>query len=240
MKRYVAQLIGDDKHGWKTLALTVLAIALVGLLLWAISRWIGLDENGLVARSFGALSSSPWALPAVILIFTGMSFLGAPQFLLMALAVAAFGPVTGFIYSYIGTLVSAAANFQAARLLGAQWLRSRGWDRVNRIADRIGENGFMASMLVRIVPSGPFVVCNMALGLTSTSLLAFMAGTSLGIVPKLAVVTLLGKVIERASVGDLDAIAFLLMAIVLWVGLAFFARWVITRSEMHRSPGTET
>ncbi len=62
----------------------------------------------------------PWALPAAVGGFAVMAFLGVPQFVLIAAAVVAFGPWTGFAYSWIGTLVSALVGFALGRQLGRQ------------------------------------------------------------------------------------------------------------------------
>ena len=46
--------------------------------------------------------------------FIPASFIGAPQFVLIAACVVAFGPIEGFFYSWIATVISAAANFPSS------------------------------------------------------------------------------------------------------------------------------
>ena len=205
------------------------AVAVVSAIVVTASKLIGFDENGLLSQAFHAVSGSYWAIPVVIAIFTAGSFVGAPQFVMVALAVAAFGPFKGFLYSYVATLCSATVNFQLARLLGADWMRRRGFPAFDRISGIVGRNGFMTSLLVRVVPSAPFVVVNAGLGLTETSYLAFIAGTAAGIIPKTAIIALLGKVVERATSGDVTAIAYLAGAMLLWLSLAVVARYLIRR-----------
>ena len=53
----------------------------------------------------GAGLTGPWALAAAVGGFTVLAFLGVPQFVLVAAAVVAFGPWTGFLYSWVGNLV---------------------------------------------------------------------------------------------------------------------------------------
>ncbi len=217
-------------------ALAIIAIIIiVSVVVWAASRLIGFDENGILAQTFQAVAHSPWAIPVVVLTFTLGSFVGAPQFVMIALAVAAFGPLKGFLLSYGATLVSATVNFQMARQLGARWLRERGYQTFDKVSDMVGRNGFMTAMLVRIVPSAPFVVVNAGMGLTHTPYAHFIAGTALGVVPKTAVIALLGKVVERARSGDTAAIAYLTAAILLWLVLALFARHVIQRRRTRQA-----
>lgn len=149
-------------------------------------------------------ASSPWALPATIALFTAAAFLGAPQFVLIAGAVVALGPTRGFAYSWIATMVSASVDFWLARRFGASVLRRYGGDAVNRISEFVGKTGFWSSLAVRIVPSAPFIVVNMAAGASHMRYLAFAAGTGVGIVPKTALVAFAGgSVMQLAENGNL-------------------------------------
>ena len=65
----------------------------------------------------------------------------------------------------------------------------------------IGKNGFMASLIVRLVPSAPFIVVNMAAGVTPMKLRDFAAGTAIGIVPKIALTAFAGNSIVQAMKG---------------------------------------
>ena len=56
----------------------------------------------------------------------------------------------------------------------------------------IGKNGFMASLIVRLVPSAPFIVVNMAAGVTPMKVRDFVAGTAIGIIPKIALTAFAG------------------------------------------------
>ncbi len=218
----------------RTLLKIIGLVIAASAVLWLMDRWIGFDEDGLLGRALINAANSPWALPVTILVFTASSYVGAPQFLLIAIAVATFGPWQGFLYSYLGTLVSASANFYTARLLGARWFERRGGSTLKAFSELIGRNGFMTAMMVRIVPSAPFVVVNMGLGLTSTTYLAYIAGTAIGSLPKGAVVALLGKVVERARAGEATAIFYLGLAVFIWLALVVVARWAIRRRAKKR------
>ena len=231
MARLRAILRGRDAASLRNIGLLIVSVAAVSVLFWVSANIIGLDENGILATTFRSFADSPWALPVVALGFTLASFIGAPQFLLIAVTVAAFGPLYGFIYSVLSTLVSASVNFLMARHLGADWLRKRGWQGIGSLTEMVGRNGFMASLLVRIIPSAPFIVVNMGLGLTATPYAAFLGGTAIGVLPKTALIALLGKVVERAQSGDLQAIQYLVLAALGWVALAFMTKWIVRRRE---------
>ncbi|MEQ8824708.1 MAG: VTT domain-containing protein [Filomicrobium sp.] len=226
-----ALLRGKDNTLLRNIGLLILAVIAVSALFWASAQVIGLDENGILAQTFKSFANSPWAPVIVAAGYTAASFIGAPQFLLIAITVAAFGPLYGFVFSILATLTSASVNFLVARYLGADWLRRRGWHGIGGLTEMVGRNGFMAALLVRIVPSAPFIVVNMGLGLTRCSYPAFLAGTGIGIIPKTALIALLGKVVERAQTGDIQAIQYLILAAVGWIALAFATKWIVRRRE---------
>lgn len=178
-------------------------------------------------NSWLAAAARHWyyALPAAILAFTALAYIGAPQFALIAACVLAFGPWTGSAYAWIATMVSATATFYTGRFAGADVVRRYGGRTVNRISEFVGRNGFWASMIIRNVPSAPFIVVNMAAGVSRMTFLAFAAGTSIGIIPKIALVAFAGRgVIELVGGGSLWLAASALLAAGGWLGAMLVAR----------------
>jgi uncharacterized membrane protein YdjX (TVP38/TMEM64 family) len=192
-------------------------------------------------------ADSPWGLPATIAVFTLAAFVGAPQFVLIAGAVVAFGPVRGFAYSWIATMVSAVVDFELARAFGAKLLRRYGGDAVNRISLMIGRSGFWSSLAVRIVPSAPFIVVNMAAGVSHMSRGAYIAGTALGIVPKGVLVAFLGgSIMTLAEDGELTlalalgGVALGWLVAVVWVRRALRSRVIPDSRTAEPGPRPES
>lgn len=166
-----------------------------------------------------------YALPATILAFTVLAYIGAPQFALIAACVLAFGPWSGSGYAWIATLASATVTFYTGRFAGADVVRRYGGRTVNRISEFVGRNGFWASMIIRNVPSAPFIVVNMAAGVSQMTFLAFIAGTAIGIIPKIALVAFAGRgVIELIGGGSLWLAASALLAAGGWLAAMLIAR----------------
>lgn len=134
-----------------------------------------------------------WAFPLAVLIFTVLAFIGVPQWILITGCIIAFGPWTGALYAWGATLISACQNFWMARYLGASRLQKVGGDLINRIAGLVRKNGFFTSLTVRLVPTGPFILVNMAAGLSKMPFWGFFCGTALGIIPKIAAIALAGQ-----------------------------------------------
>jgi uncharacterized membrane protein YdjX (TVP38/TMEM64 family) len=213
-----------------------LALFVVVAAIFVLGRFVFEIEPGVVGEWFSVASSRWYALPATILIFVALSFFGAPQFGLMAAAIVAFGPTTGFFYAWIATLTAASVNYFLGRWFGADILKRYGGDWANRISDFIGRNGLLASMIVRWVPSGPFIVVNMGFGVAKTPYWMFALGTAMGTAPKIIVVGLAGQSILAMLTGEnLLLGAALAVAVVLWIGIMLVARRWLRRNRTAQS-----
>jgi uncharacterized membrane protein YdjX (TVP38/TMEM64 family) len=179
---------------------------------------LGVDGAG-AAQRWLAGARGPWALPAVVAAFAALAFLGVPQVVLIGAAVLAFGPGLGAAYSWAGTMVSALIGFAMGRSFGARLIG--GWSGAERLADLIGRNGFAASLAVRLAPFAPFVLVNVAAGVTSMTWTAFVAGTGVGILPKILLIALAGR---EVMAGGAWALVWLGLALAVWVAAGLAAR----------------
>ena len=179
----------------------------------------------------------PWALPVAVAAFAALAFVGTPQIVLIAAAVVAFGPVSGAAYSWIGTMVSALVGFYLGRAAGAKTLDRFSGEGVQRFMRLVGENGFLASLIVRLVPSAPFIVVNMAAGVTPMRALHFVAGTGIGIVPKIVLTAFAGASIVQLMRGEIGRHWVIIAAVAaLWLVIGWFARlWLRRRAD--KGPG---
>jgi uncharacterized membrane protein YdjX (TVP38/TMEM64 family) len=151
-----------------------------------------------------------------------------PQFVLIAAAVAAFGPERGGAYSWIGTMVSALIGFGLGKVWGSRLLARMGGDRTARILAVIARNGFIASLAIRLTPFAPFVVVNMAAGVSAVRLVDFAAGTGIGIIPKILLTAFAGSSVVAALGGrSLLPILLLIVAAIIWLASGLLAgRWL--------------
>lgn len=171
------------------------------------------------------LADTPWALPAVIALFCGAAFVGIPQFGLIGAAVVAFGPLYGAFYSWVATLVSGALTFWLGRFSGEAAVARLSGKRTQKFTEFVSRNAFAASAIVRNVPTGPFLIVNMAFGAVRANFLAFLAGMALGVIPKILLVTFAGQSLMAAIKGS-PLIAALLAGA---AALVFAAVWLYAR-----------
>ena len=195
-------------------------------------------EQSPVAIWFAWLAEQWFALPLTIGLFIALSFVGFPQFVLMGAAVVAFGPIVGFVYAWLGTLAAASVHYWLGFRFGSNIVQRYGGDWANRISDFIGRNGLLASIIVRFVPSGPFIVVNMGFGLTRTPYWAFIAGLAIGAACKIIIVSLGWQIIlDFFNDQDPMVMALLVGAMLAWIGLMLLARRWLRRNRPENPDG---
>jgi uncharacterized membrane protein YdjX (TVP38/TMEM64 family) len=232
MRRLFQVLSNMDAQAWRTLLISFVLFGGVGLVFVFGAPMLGLHEAATVQDWMKAVPG-PWSLPVAVLAFAVLAFVGVPQIMLIAAAVVAFGPMTGFAYSWIGTMVSSLVGFYLGRVAGAKTLERFSGEGIRRFVELVGRNGFFASFIVRLVPSAPFIVVNMAAGVTPMRVVDFTFGTALGIVPKIVLTAFAGNSIVRLMKGEIGKDALWLAAIALaWVAIGLVARaWLRSREK---------
>ena len=238
MRRIIRVLTEMDAKAWRTLAVSFVLFGGVGIVFLFGAQVLGFDGEATVERWLGMASDGPWALPAAVVAFAILAFLGVPQFVLIAAAVVAFGAWTGFAYSWIGTMVSSLVGFYLGRVAGARALKTLSGESMQRFMDLVGRNGFLASLIVRLVPSAPFIVVNMAAGVTPMRLRDFAAGTAIGIIPKIVLTAFAGASIVQLLRGEGGRhIVGLVVIVIIWIAIGWFARnWLKSRADAISGP----
>jgi uncharacterized membrane protein YdjX (TVP38/TMEM64 family) len=204
----------------------------VGLVFLFGARLMGLDSAEAMRGWLASAADGPWALPATVAIFAGLAFLGVPQVVLIAAAVLALGPGAGMIDSWAGTMVSAVIGYGLGRRFGASALSHWAGPRSRRIVALIARNGFLASLLIRLAPTAPFIFVNMAAGAARVSLFDFVAGAAIGIIPKIALTGLAGGSLLDTGAGQGAQRALILtLAAAAWIALTLVSlAWIRRRA----------
>jgi len=180
----------------------------LGLLLLVVAVFVAGKANLLpdadeITGWMNTLAGSPWGLVAVIAIFCVAAFIGVPQFALIAAAVAVFGPWYGAGYSWIANMISGALTFGVGRLAGEQAFRRFAGERAQKLSRFVGRNALIASAVVRNIPTGPFLLVNMAFGVSQAKFRDYWIGMGLGIIPKIALIAFAGRSLLAALQGNL-------------------------------------
>jgi uncharacterized membrane protein YdjX (TVP38/TMEM64 family) len=234
--RWIIDFLSNmEARRWRAVLATALLLGAM-IALFAVGKsQLGLEAEGRLEDWLVGFRQGPWGLAAAIVVFTLAAFFAAPQFILIAACVVAFGPWFGFLYSWIATVVSAGVTYWLGRGPTARLLERHGGRTVGRLTRFVGKNGFYASFMIRNVPSAPFIVVNMAFGAARTSFPAFLAGCALGVLPKTALVAFFGGSFMTAVSGDGIWTSAILAGVALaWLILMLVVREVVKRRETAR------
>ncbi len=213
---------------WKLAGTIVAGIAVMGMLAGLYffgAEVFGLEGASAAERFIGAGRGTMWAPIVAILAFVILGLTGFPQFVMIAAAVVLFGPYYGFLYSWLGTMVSCNVGYFLGHFFGSDILRRFGGEGANQVSAMVGRKGILASAIVRIVPSAPFIVVNMAAGASHMRIHQFLIGTGLGIIPKMAFIAFVGGSL-MSLVQELNpfVIAGLVLVLSAWIGGGLWLR----------------
>lgn len=215
--------LARDSRG--LLIAAIAAAALAGFVVLGAFPTLRADLVSSVGELFDAAGRSHLGLPAVILLFVATAYFGAPQALLIGACVLAFGPTSGFWFSWIATIVSGAVTFHSGRAIGTAPNAAAH----PRLLRRLYKNGFLASFAMRFVPGPPFILVNMALAAARVGFWPYIAGLTIGVLPKTAIIAFAGGSIVHALDGELGRAALLLGGGVLCVLAVVLTRRLITK-----------
>lgn len=186
--------------------LTAVLTLLIALgLLW---QWLAMQDlltvDSLMALAKGSVAwrDAPWAVLVVMAVYAGASLVMFPLSLLVALTGLLFGPWWGFGYALAGTLSASVLTWWVGRKLGRDALLRYGGQRLKGLSRYLSGRGIRTMTVVNLLPLAPFTLTNMMAGAFHLRFRDYMIGSTLGILPGLAGVTLLGSQLGQLAAAD--------------------------------------
>lgn len=197
---------------------------LIGLsLLTALLVYLFREQASAAINLMGTYSGTPMAVGVAILVFLIGSIFFVPQWALIASAIAAFGLVEGSAIAWLATMVSVTAHVFAARALARRFEDRLHIQRLDYLRNLFKRNSVISGFIVRLIPTGPAILVNVAAGLFGVSRGGFLLGTAFGVVPKI----LLTGIVASELISSAQGKQFSLWLAVAAVGL--IALSLITR-----------
>lgn len=226
----------------KNVALALLALAFIALL--ALWQWLSqqgeLDAAGLVSdvrrytRSMTPLAITACLVPVYLLLLHLMF----PLTVLVAATGLLFGPWVGFLYAGLGTLLFSATSFWLGDVIGRDALFRLGGQRLHTVSRYLSARGIRVIFLISLLPIAPFAFTNMLAGASHIRFRDYMLGSAAGLLPGVAVVTVLGgelgAVLEHG--GTREWMLFAVAAALILALFFAFRRWIRLRSGVDDSP----
>jgi uncharacterized membrane protein YdjX (TVP38/TMEM64 family) len=168
----------------------------------------------------------------VIVAFMLGGLVAFPLLLLIAGTAAAFGPVLGFACAAAGSIASALLTYVIGAWLGRQPLESALGPRLNRVRARLERSGVLAVAAIRLLPIAPFTVVNMVAGASGISVVHYLLGTALGLLPGLIMLSVVGsQVMDIILHPSLSNVTLLAIGMAAWVMFVFAAQALVVRSR---------
>lgn len=230
--RFSEFITSMDARAWRAVIMSVVSVVVVLLLLVAGRFFFGDQIERFIDETLGEANRGHWGLLATVLVFTLTAYVGAPQVALIAACVVAFGPEVGFWNAWIATIISGVATYFTGRLTSAQTQKRFGGATGGRFTRFMGKNTLLASFFVRFVPTGPFIVANMAFGATRANFWAYIIGLAVGVLPKTMMVAFFGDSIMDALQGEFLAAAVMAaLAIVVAAIIALIVRRLVRKDD---------
>lgn len=170
------------------LVLLVLILA-AALILWLTPLRQQFDAEDVVDW-LRAIGKAWWAPLAYLLVYVVFTLLLVPPAFLSAAAALMWGWFAGGLVELVFATAASIPPYLLARSGGEAWVRntierhggSRHWERLNK-------EGFLAMLLLRLVPVIPYVFLNYLAGFASIGLPKYLLATFLGMVPSIFIFT---------------------------------------------------
>ena len=211
---------GGSARPWSALALGGVLLVSVAVCVVALWRgWVRPDTvQQLVARSG----------PAGMLVYVGgvilFELLWFPRMWGLLAGGILFGPLLGGALSIVADLLGGLICYGLARGGGRAWVAAllERRPRTRRVLELLAERrGVLTLAVLRVCPVAHYTLVSYAAGLGGVRLMAFVAGTGIGLLPGAIIYPLLGDAALRPGspvfLGSLVAVV-LILGVTLWAG----------------------
>jgi uncharacterized membrane protein YdjX (TVP38/TMEM64 family) len=138
------------------------------------------------------------------------------------------GPLTGAVYSVVGSLAGGVVTYGIGRILGEPTVCKISGSKLAKVRQQIKEHGLATSITVHILPVAPFTLVNLLSGASGVRLRHFTIGTLIGHLPGVISILLFHRQLAQA-IRSPDATNMSLLAIVV-VGLTLATLWLQRRA----------
>ena len=164
-------------------------------------------------------SFGPWAVFVYILLYTVNTVSILPPIAVMSLSAGfLFGPVLGMMALTLGAFFGTTATFFLARTFGGKFVDKILKGKAPDFQEKLGRNGFLVILPVRLIGFPPWEFVNYASGLSHISYKDYIAATMIGIMPAIVIQVFFSDRLSNFNLEDPTLYAavgaFVLLAVV--------------------------
>lgn len=178
---------------------------------YIVTHHIGIADIQAYIRMFG-----PWAILGYVLAYTIRPLIFFPTSIMTPASVVIFGPVLGWIFTYVGETLSASLAFFVGRYFGREFVKQKAehYAFLKKYDQQMTQHGFMTVVILRLIPLFPFDFVNYVSGLSGIRYSRYLIGTLVGVLPGLTAYIFLGASILNPKVLIPTIVVFILLTVI--------------------------
>lgn len=218
---------------------TLIAVLIVLAILWRYLVSTGiLTVDRLVSwvSRLDAVRTSHWVIPGIAVVYVISLLLAFPLTVLVVLTGIVFGPWWGLLYAAVGTLSSSVVTFWIGHFIGREALERHGGRHLNAMSSYMGQRGIRTMVLINLLPLAPFTFTNLMAGAFNMHFGRYLLGSTIGILPGLTFVTVLGGQASRIVRAENREEFLLAIAIFVIVAIMFATAMILLRRYRRDTP----
>jgi uncharacterized membrane protein YdjX (TVP38/TMEM64 family) len=158
-------------------------------------HWVPLLKGFTAAASLvplmKSLSAGAFGLLPVMAVYVLGGLVMFPIVVLIPVTALIYGPFLGPAYALLGCLASALLCYLIGQRMGSEIVLRIAGSRARTIEKKLARHGFLMVALFRFLPVAPYTVINLAAGAFRMRMLDYTAGTVVGLLPGVVIMTAL-------------------------------------------------
>jgi uncharacterized membrane protein YdjX (TVP38/TMEM64 family) len=180
---------------------TIFSIVALSLA-WRFTPLADLVETERILTSSRLFDSPVWDCLAVIAVYTVGGLISFPIVVLIPATAVVFGPLHGFCYSLLALIVNAVVLYVLGYAFNRKAFKVLRNQRLQNIKQKLARHSFLTIVLLRLMPAAPYTVVNLLAGAFHIPFIEYAAGTLIGIIPSVIIMTAVGDQFKNLVTGN--------------------------------------
>ncbi|MEQ8585570.1 MAG: VTT domain-containing protein [Thalassobaculaceae bacterium] len=189
---------------------------------------------------FDRLTGTVWTPLLVAAVYAVASLTMFPITVLLVLTAMTFEPVVAMLYAVFGTTLGAILTYGIGRWGGRRLVHRLMGHKLKSLSGKIGRQGIVAVLTLRMTPIAPFTLINILAGATHIRPWDFVIGTALGLLPSVVALTAVGESLwQLIAEPTITRVAILVGVLVAWFGLSILLQRVVNTITPDTDDGSD-
>lgn len=209
------------------LVITVLCLIVLAAV-WTMTPLADFANVDRLGPLFEQLTGTIWTPLLVAAVYSVASLTMFPITVLLVLTAITFEPVVAMLYAVFGTTLGAILTYGLGRWGGRRLVHRLMGHRLKALSGKVGRQGIVAVLALRMTPIAPFTLINILAGATHIRPRDFVIGTALGLLPSVVALTAVGESLWQLIAEPTVAKVGILLGVVLgWLALSILLQRLV-------------